>query len=130
MLLEEKLRDDEDIDEKDFKRLYIGQFYDGKPQGEGVMYHPGGTKVKYQGYLFNGLYSDIGELRNLRDEAEFRGSFLLGKKHGFGVEYWQNGFIKFAGDFKDDKRSGTGSEFDKFGFKIRNGIWEAGEFIG
>lgn len=78
----------------------------------------------------NGAYNGVGELRNILKDVTFRGNFLAGSKHGFGVEYWPNGGMKFAGDYRKNERSGYGTEFDMHGFKLREGVWKEGSFIG
>lgn len=78
----------------------------------------------------NGIYSGIGELRDLIQDVIFRGSFLAGKRHGFGMEYWPNGSLKYTGEYNQDNRHGYGTEFDKHGFKLSEGIWKDNNFVG
>ena len=43
----------------------------------------------------------------------FKGEYLNKKRNGKGVEYFQNGKIKFDGEFFNGKRNGKGKEYDK-----------------
>jgi len=81
----------------------VGSFKNGGEHGHGVMTWPNGSK--------------------------YDGNWKGGKRHGRGVMTWPNG-SKYDGNWKGGKRHGRGVEFDKDGKKLREGIWERGNFIG
>ena len=130
LLKEQILDEDCQLDEIEIPRVYLGEFNEGKPHGGGILYHEDGKKFKYRGQFLNGLYDGIGEVWNSRGDVTFRGNFLNGKRHGFGIDYWPNNAIKYTGEYKVDERCGYGTEFDKFGFKVTEGNWYDGEFLG
>ena len=69
----------------------------------------------YYGPCENGFAQGEGHARG---QAEYRGEFRAGRKHGRGVKTWANG-DRYAGDFVDDKKQGKG-QF----------IWGRGRFEG
>ncbi|GHB53852.1 hypothetical protein [Persicitalea jodogahamensis] len=59
------------------------------------------------------------------NQERYEGNFQNGKKHGFGVQYYPGGAIRYKGIFRDDLRSGEGTYYftngDKFvGFFLHN----------
>lgn len=49
LLKKEILKDEEELEDKEFLRIYLGEFSDGKPSGEGILYFQDGRKIKYRG---------------------------------------------------------------------------------
>lgn len=49
LLKKEILKDEEELEDKEFLRIYLGEFSDGKPFGEGILYFQDGRKIKYRG---------------------------------------------------------------------------------
>lgn len=59
------------------------------------------------------------------NQERYEGHFQNGQKHGFGVQYYPGGAIRYKGIFRDDLRSGEGTYYftngDKFvGFFLHN----------
>ncbi len=59
------------------------------------------------------------------NQERYEGNFQNGQKHGFGVQYYPGGAIRYKGLFRDDLRSGEGTYYftngDKFvGFFLHN----------
>lgn len=59
------------------------------------------------------------------NQERYEGSFQNGKKHGFGVEFYAGGAVRYNGIFRDNLRSGEGTYYftngDKFvGFFLYN----------
>ena len=50
-------------------------------------------------------------------------------KNGYGKEYYDNGRIKFEGEYLNGKRNGDGKEYDKFGNLIYEGKYLDGKRI-
>jgi radial spoke head protein 1 len=79
----------------------------------------------------NGRPFGVGRM-TYRNGEIYEGHFESGKKHGQGVfSYFQNkNYVKYEGNFKDNKLSGTGTMFYKDGTKysgdfenwLRNGL--------
>ena len=63
------------------KLKFEGEYLNGKRNGKGKEYYPGGT-------------------------LEFECEYLNGKRNGKGKEYGYNGKLKFEGQFLNDKRIG------------------------
>ncbi len=59
------------------------------------------------------------------NQERYEGNFQSGQKHGFGVQYYPGGAIRYKGIFRDDLRSGEGTYYftngDKYvGFFLKN----------
>ncbi len=59
------------------------------------------------------------------NQERYEGHFQRGQKHGFGVQYYPGGAVRYKGIFRDDLRSGEGTYYftngDKFvGFFLHN----------
>ena len=60
--------------------------------------------------IFSGKYRIIDEKGDgieyniFNDEIIFEGKYLKGKKNGIGIEYHNNGKIKFNGEYKEGKK--------------------------
>ena len=76
--------------------IYFGEWTDGKANGQGVF-------VDTKGSMYDG------EWRN-------------DQQHGYGMESWMYNNIRYLGNFKNGKKSGTGR------FEFDGGYYE-GEFI-
>jgi antitoxin component YwqK of YwqJK toxin-antitoxin module len=51
----------------------------------------------------------------------------LGKRHGRGIEYNENGIVEYDGEWADDKWSGFGTQYDENGDILRRGFWKDGK---
>ncbi|WP_373514457.1 hypothetical protein [Persicitalea sp.] len=59
------------------------------------------------------------------NQERYEGHFQNGRKHGFGVQYYPGGAVRYKGIFRDDLRSGEGTYYftngDKYvGFFLKN----------
>ena len=52
-----------------------------------------------------------------------------GVKYGEGKEYYENGNLKYEGEFKDGVYDGEGTLYDKYGDETFSGTWEEGVAI-
>jgi hypothetical protein len=80
---------------------YVGDWVNGKREGQGSMTWTGGTS--------------------------YSGSFKNNQLDGYGTCTWKNG-NKYAGNWKNDKQDGKGVYFYSDGTK-KGGTWENGEFL-
>ena len=62
------------------------------------------------------------------DGTKYAGEWKDDKSHGEGTETYANG-DKYIGEWKDGKRNGQGT-FTYADGKVKKGIWEKGEFLG
>ena len=79
---------------------YVGEFRNGKKNGQGTYYHANGNKY-------------VGEYRN-------------GIRHGQGTYTFANG-NKYVGEFKEDKYNGQGT-FTFANGRKKEGIWKDNKF--
>ena len=80
---------------------YVGEFKDGKENGQGAYTFPSGEK--------------------------YVGEFKDDKKHGKGTYLFLDG-DKYVGGFKDDKKTGKGTYTFASG-KVKSGIWADGKYL-
>ena len=80
---------------------YVGEFKDGKPNGQGTVT-----------FAIGGKY--VGEFRD-------------GKKHGQGI-YTDSHGNKYVGEFSNDNLNGQGILTDPDGRIVNEGIWKNNEF--
>lgn len=57
------------------------------------------------------------------NQERYEGNFLQGKKHGFGVQFYPGGAVRYKGDFRNDQRSGEGTYY------FTNGDKYVGNFL-
>ena len=81
---------------------YIGEFKDGKTNGQGTATFP--------------------------DGAKYVGAWKDGKENGQGTATWPNG-NKYIGEFKDGKRNGQGTSYASNGSILSQGIWADNKFV-
>ena len=86
---------------------YVGEFRDGKRNGQGTFYFLAENQFKGDKY--------VGEWRD-------------GKSHGQGTETWANG-DKYVGEFRDNKRHGQGIYTFADGSPPLEGVWEGDKFV-
>ena len=133
------------------KIFFYGTYLNGKRHGIGKEYHLNG-KIKFEGEYSNGYkiegkgYSQEGKLELIfgRDgegreyypnegKLSFKGTYLDGKRHGKGIEYYSSGEIKFEGEYSNGyKIEGKGyNYFGKIIFELeRNGKGKEYDIIG
>ena len=66
------------------------------------------------------------------DKLTYEGEYSIGEKHGKGKEYYDNGNIKFEGEYKYGLRwNGNMNDYkNKFLFEIKNGKGKGKEYKG
>jgi len=57
----------------------------------------------------------------------FNGEYLNGKRHGIGIEFYDNGELKFEGKYLNGKRHGIGKEYDDNGEIVFEGEYLNGK---
>lgn len=105
-------------------RAYVGDFKDGKKEGNGTFTHNG---YMYIGEWKNDVPHGKGNL-TYPDGVIYLGDFKDGIPEGKGEVTLPEG-VKYAGDVKNGKRHGYGVEIDANGEK-KEGYWENNIFIG
>ena len=97
---------------------YVGEWKDGKPDGQGTFYfladgHKTWRGDKYVGEFKNGLLHGQGTYYHLADN-QWKGDKYVGQykddKRSKGAYIWANG-NKYVGEFKDNKSNGRGTYF-------------------
>ena len=98
---------------------YIGEFKDGKYNGNGTLTYSNGDKFvgEYKDNKRNGQ----GTLTTANGD-KFLNNYEDGKRTGLGTAIFVNG-SKYVGEFKDDKRNGAGE------FTFQNGNIFKGNFV-
>ena len=90
-------------EESNPKKVYIGNFHDGKQEGKWVFYyHSTGKKSDERNFKdgkHNGLQTRWYENGQMRSEVTFKD----GKEDGAITKWYENGQMKFEGTFKDGK---------------------------
>ena len=134
---------------KEYYDNYEGEYLNGKRNGKGKEYYDNGN-LKFEGEYLNGERGDgkvykayknnsiiefcfndynvferpslkeeiIGKEKEYYDDGElkFEGEYLNGKRNGKGKEYYDNGKLKFEGEYLNGKRW-NGKIFYKKGYK-------------
>ena len=85
---------EEGEDDNDGK--YVGEYKDGKPNGQGTLTLSDGTK--YVGEFKDEEFHGKGTLTR-PDGGKYVGEFKEGKRHGQGTKTWSNG-DKYVGEYK------------------------------
>lgn len=78
--------------------------------------------VKKRGCISGNCTEGFGVAINGRTTERFEGNWKLGKRHGYGKEYYSDGKLKYEGTFSNSIYSGTGI------FYFRSGEKYAGNF--
>ena len=60
---------------------YLGNFYEGKKQGQGILFYSNSGNIKYEGNFNNDKFEGKGKLYN-RDRNYYIGNFRNNKKIG------------------------------------------------
>ena len=81
---------------------YVGEYMDGKRNGQGTYTYP--------------------------DGAKYVGEFKDSKRNGQGTYTFANG-NKYVGEYMDDKRNGQGTSYAANGSIVNQGIWADNKFI-
>ena len=113
------------------KLKYIGHFLNGYAAGSGKLFNEDG-RLKYEGNFENGYASGIGKLYDNNGHLKCEGNFArLSIKNesqkdpsapsGKCREYYENGKVKYAGDFYNGLWHGDGKYYDKSGRLLHRG---------
>ncbi len=127
---------------------YVGEFQDGKPNGQGTVTFENGNKYvgewKYgkingQGtYTFANGNKYVGEYKDGKRNGQFTATFVSGDKYvgaykddkvdGQGTYTFASG-NKYVGEHKDGRRNGLGTLYASNGSIINQGIWADNNFV-
>jgi hypothetical protein len=102
---------------------YVGEFKDGKFNGQGTYTHANGEK--YVGEFKDGKLNGQGTYTHANGE-KYVGEFKDSKANGQGTYTFANG-EKYVGEFKDGKRNGQGIQYRAAGTIIASGQWADGK---
>lgn len=99
-----------------------GYFNDGALNGQGTKYFPSGQ------VLFTGKYEDgsgiSGTFYFESGATKYVGNVVDGNKYnGYGILYWENGNIRYDGEWSEHNRQGEGVNYLEDGTKEYNGSW-------
>lgn len=105
--------------------VYQGMIKNKLFNGKGRITHANGDI--YQGEWTDGKANGKGTFIDM-DGSMYDGQWLDDKQHGKGMEVWNNGQIRYSGQFEDGKKTGMG-RFD-FEGSYYEGEFEDGKFEG
>jgi hypothetical protein len=90
---------------------YFGEFANDAPNGNGTyLYHPASIALIYEGEFKDWNKHGFGKLFG-RNGERYEGQFKEGVYSGFGKYYFKDG-TRFEGNWVNDKRHGSGTQFD------------------
>ena len=104
---------------------YVGEWKDGKQNGQGIITSPNGQK--YIGQWKDGEFNGQGARTGL-DGNKYIGEWKNGKQYGQGIFTWPDG-QKYVGEFKDGVSDGQGTKTYNDGSKYV-GDWKDNKFNG
>jgi len=104
---------------------YVGEFRDGKSNGQGTYTWPDGRK--YVGEFRDNKFHGQGT-HTWPNGHKYVGDFRDGKANGQGTYTWPNG-EKYVGEVRDSKRNGQGIMYSASGSALLVGVWANGEFV-
>ena len=84
------------------KIQYEGNYAGGKRSGEGIVYHRNG-KVKQKGLFQEDVFFEGEAFYYWEDNVtlKFKGKIDNMYYNGYGEKYYDNGFIEYAGNYKN-----------------------------
>lgn len=104
--------------------IYVGEFRDGAPNGQGSYSFPDGWK--YVGEVRYGALEGQGTTF-FTSGTTYVGEHHAGKPNGRGTYTFPDGW-KYVGEVRDNKYEGQGTEYLANGTVGRSGIWSNGYF--
>ena len=104
---------------------YVGEFKDGKYNGQGTYTLPSGQR--YVGEFKDDNYHGQGTL-TFPSGQKYVGEFKNDQRNGQGTLTFPNG-NKYVGQWKDDSLNGQGTLFNANGSIINQGIWSDDYFV-
>lgn len=105
---------------------YVGEWKDGKPDGQGAAILSNGDK--YVGGYRNGRRHGQGTFTSSKGIPSYVGEWSNGEPNGQGVFVYVNG-DKYTGEFKDGKRWGRGILANSDGKSSVEGSWENNRIV-
>ena len=110
--------------EKTIKRIeFIGNQMNEVNDNGVVIYQGGFERSPRDGFVRNGEGTGYDE----RVLLVYSGRWKNGTKEGYG-KYYQNGDLRFEGNWNNDKPNGRGKSFNKEGEMIYDGEWKDGRY--
>ena len=106
-------------------KFYVGEWKDNKPNGQGATTIANGDK--YVGEFKDGKPNGQGT-RTYADGDKYVGEFKDDRRNGQGTHTFASG-NKYVGEWKDSKRNGQGTEYASNGSITNQGIWTDGSFF-
>ena len=86
------------------KKVYEGEFKNGKRHGYGKIYNPFFNVLKYEGEFKDGEIHGYGKEYDSNSNLEFEGEYLCGKRwNGIVIHRHKNKKILFEGEYKNGK---------------------------
>ena len=104
---------------------YVGQFKDGKRNGQGTYTFANGNK--YIGQFKDDNFNGQGTA-TFANGNKYVGQFKDDKRNGQGTFTWSDG-EKYVGQFKDDKYDGFGTFYYADGSIFQQGLYRDDKFI-
>ena len=91
---------------------FEGEYLNGKRNGKGKEYNSE-EQLIFEGEFTNGKKwnGKIKEYDDYYDRLIIEVEYVNGKRNGKGKEYYNNGRIKFEGEYLNGKRNGKGKEY-------------------
>jgi hypothetical protein len=114
--------------DKDNLVAYIGFVADGRAQGRGRLFAPGG-EVMYGGEFQNSMYEGQGELFYPDGAFRYIGEFSKNQFHGAGSHFRPNGTLEYSGGYAFGLRSGQGELFNGSGSRIYTGTFHMDHLV-
>ena len=113
------------LSSKDGSYVYIGNWVDGKMEGEGMLYS---SKIgRYEGHFHKDCFEGKGKLLDV-DKNLYEGHFHKGFKKGKGELRLNDGNI-YTGEFKNNKYNGKGVLKDSKGNILQEGEFKDGILV-
>jgi hypothetical protein len=104
---------------------YLGQYRDGKRNGQGTFIFANGEK--YVGQWKDNIRNGQGT-STFADGNKYVGQFKDDERNGQGTFTFANG-NKYVGQFKDDKYGGFGTLYNPNGSIKQQGLWRDDKFV-
>ena len=105
---------------------YVGEFKDGKRNGQGAYTSANGNKF-YVGEWKDNKPNGQGAT-TIANGDKYVGEFKDDRRNGQGTHTFASG-NKYVGEWKDSKRNGQGTEYASNGSITNQGIWTDGSFF-
>jgi len=109
------------------QKIYVGGLDKTNKEGFGTEYYDDGTY--YSGYWKRNSKHGLGEVRRF-GFLIFTGNFYNNVRKGFGIEFYDNNFIKYEGNFENDMYSGKGILYNRDQTIKHIGFFKNGFFLG